>query len=338
MVGCPVIINHEDVNDKNVNELRVGTISRVWFNELDGWYHCEGIITDEQAVDLIKNQGWNVSCSYNFVSDNTKKMYHGKEIDMEFIDGEFLHLAIVEKPRYEGANIVVNSLLDSNESLKKEIKNIINKNQDEFIEQNISKNTKEFINELRKEYGSPKRLKGIVKIKYEDNKSSGGEYIDTELGSMIVIPDNESENIEDITHEFAHALYKELTDDNKKNIKNSGMSVVKQFELDCDKNRVVFNIRCFPTHMVGDKRLYILNATERENYIRRVLSHCIDVETVGETRSARYAVKGNKSLTFCDFSGIGTIKNHSEFMDIIRHGIGKCKCYGAGMILFKGVN
>lgn len=109
MVGCPVIINHKDVTDKNVDELRVGVISRVWYEPQDGWFYCEGVITDEQAVDLIKNQGWNVSCSYNFVSDNTPRVHNGKKIDMEFTDGEFLHLAIVENPRYEGANIVVNS-------------------------------------------------------------------------------------------------------------------------------------------------------------------------------------------------------------------------------------
>ena len=108
MIGCPVIIDHKDVTDKNVDKLRVGTIADVWFNEQDGWYYCSGILTDNEAIDLVKNQGWNVSCSYSFVSDDTQKTYHGKPIDMEFIDGEFLHLAIVEDPRYEGANIVVN--------------------------------------------------------------------------------------------------------------------------------------------------------------------------------------------------------------------------------------
>ena len=109
MVGCPVIIDHVDVTDKNVDKLRVGVISRVWYNEMDGWYYCEGIITDNEAINLIKNEGWSVSCSYSFVSDDTKKTYHGKPIDMEFTDGEFLHLAIVKEPRYEGANIVVNN-------------------------------------------------------------------------------------------------------------------------------------------------------------------------------------------------------------------------------------
>lgn len=108
MVGCPVIIEHEDVTDENVDKLRVGVVSRVWFNEMDGYFYCEGILTDPEAIDLVKNQGYNVSCAYSFVSDNTKKTHNGKEIDMEFIDGEFLHLALVKDPRYEGANIVVN--------------------------------------------------------------------------------------------------------------------------------------------------------------------------------------------------------------------------------------
>ena len=107
MVGAPVIIDHEDVTDKNVDKLRVGVISRVWFNEFDGWFYCEGILTDNEAIDLIKNQGWNVSCAYSFESV-PKDMHNGKKIDLEFVDGEFLHLAIVKNPRYEGANIVVN--------------------------------------------------------------------------------------------------------------------------------------------------------------------------------------------------------------------------------------
>ncbi len=108
MVGCPVIIEHEDVTDANADKLRVGVVSRVWFNEMDGYFYCEGILTDPEAIDLVKNQGYNVSCAYSFVSDNTKRTHNGKEIDMEFIDGEFLHLALVKDPRYEGANIVVN--------------------------------------------------------------------------------------------------------------------------------------------------------------------------------------------------------------------------------------
>lgn len=110
MVGCPVIINHKQVTDENVENERVGVISNVWFNPSDGWYYCDGIIWNKQAIDLVKNQGWNVSCAYSFESDRKPLKYHGKTISMEFTNGNFQHLAIVETPRYEDANIVINSV------------------------------------------------------------------------------------------------------------------------------------------------------------------------------------------------------------------------------------
>ncbi len=121
MVGCPLIINHKPINDKNADKERVGVISDVWYNEADGWFYCKGIIWDKQAIDLVKNQGWNVSCTYDFVSDNQPKTHNGKKIDLEFIDGNFQHLALVENPRYERANIVINSKDEvNNEKLKKD--------------------------------------------------------------------------------------------------------------------------------------------------------------------------------------------------------------------------
>lgn len=109
MVGCPVIINHKDINKDNVEKERVGVVSNVWYNESDGWYYCDGILFDKDAIDLVKKKGWNVSCSYDFVSDFESKTHNGKKLDAEFTDGNFLHLALVDNPRYERANIVVNS-------------------------------------------------------------------------------------------------------------------------------------------------------------------------------------------------------------------------------------
>lgn len=109
MVGCPVIIKHKDITDKNADKERVGVVSDVWFNDHDGWFYCSGIIWDKQAIDLVKNQNWNVSCTYDFESDKQSKTHNGKKIDMEFTDGNFLHLALVNNPRYERASIAINS-------------------------------------------------------------------------------------------------------------------------------------------------------------------------------------------------------------------------------------
>lgn len=81
----------------------------VWFNPADGWYWCDGIITDKTAENLIKDRGWSVSCSYDYKEATGGGTENNIPYDIEFLDGEFSHLAIVENPRYERANIVFNS-------------------------------------------------------------------------------------------------------------------------------------------------------------------------------------------------------------------------------------
>jgi hypothetical protein len=139
MIGCPVIINHETITDENADDERVGVISDVWYDDNDGWYYCSGIIWDTQAIDLVKNQGWNVSCSYDFVSDNKAGTHNSLDYDMEFTDGEFLHLALVKDPRYERANIVINS---KDKQEKKPMDNVLN-SLTEFIKDIVNNERKE---------------------------------------------------------------------------------------------------------------------------------------------------------------------------------------------------
>ena len=125
--GRPVIIQHQTVTNENVKDLEVGRVHNVWYNNKDGWYWCDGIITDDKAVNLIDN-GWSVSCSYNvLLADDKGGTENNIKYDMEFLDGVFTHLAIVDNPRYERANIVFNSKtviapikIDVTEEIKKD--------------------------------------------------------------------------------------------------------------------------------------------------------------------------------------------------------------------------
>ena len=109
MIGSPVIIEHQDVTDKNADKIRCGVISDAYFNEPDGWYYAEGIIWDDKAISLINN-GWSVSCSYDFLAFNDEGGEENNiKYDKEFTELNFTHLAIVNNPRYERANIVFNS-------------------------------------------------------------------------------------------------------------------------------------------------------------------------------------------------------------------------------------
>lgn len=111
-VGCPVVINHQEVTDDNAKAVSVGNIFSVWFDEKDGYYWCNGIINDKQAIELI-NKGYSVSCQYTITeySDNDSNALHnGNPYDKIIENGKPEHLAIVNNPRYEGAIIAVNAI------------------------------------------------------------------------------------------------------------------------------------------------------------------------------------------------------------------------------------
>lgn len=98
------------MTEENANDARVGVVSNVWFNDKDGWYWCDGIIWDKTAQNLITDKGWSVSCSYDVkLADDTGGSENNIPYNIEFLDGVFTHLAIVNNPRYERANIVFNS-------------------------------------------------------------------------------------------------------------------------------------------------------------------------------------------------------------------------------------
>lgn len=111
-VGCPVVIDHKDVTDESAKDMRVGVISKVDFDPFDAWYWCEGVIFDQEAINLVNN-GYNVSCQYEitqYATNDKEELHNGNPYDKEILDGAPEHLAIVKNPRYENAMIAVNAI------------------------------------------------------------------------------------------------------------------------------------------------------------------------------------------------------------------------------------
>ena len=107
-IDCPVIIDHKD---NLTEEDRKGTIKNIWFSPEDGWFWCDGVLSDE-AANLVE-QGYNVSCQYRiteYANNYEYKLHNGNEYDKEILNGIFEHLAIVKTPRYEDAYIAVNAI------------------------------------------------------------------------------------------------------------------------------------------------------------------------------------------------------------------------------------
>lgn len=126
--GAHVIIDHQDINENNIEEI-VGYINNVWFNEEDGWAWCDFTVNNAEAINLINN-GYSVSCAY--IPEYTQGgSYHNIPYEREIIGGEAIHLAIVESPRYEDALIIKNSI-------KKKVMNIFKLKKEEKVENSVN--------------------------------------------------------------------------------------------------------------------------------------------------------------------------------------------------------
>lgn len=143
-VGCPVVIDHKDVTDESAKDMRVGVISKVDFDPFDAWYWCEGVIFDQEAIDLVNN-GYNVSCQYEitqYATNDKEELHNGNPYDKEILDGAPEHLAIVKNPRYENAMIAVNAIDVNAENILEEI---VEKAEEKELEVETAQNSTDFV-------------------------------------------------------------------------------------------------------------------------------------------------------------------------------------------------
>ncbi len=225
--GAPVIINHTDVTVDNADDLRVGVISNAYYNEKDGWYWCEGIIWDKTAQSLITDKGWSVSCSYDFLEENDEGgSENNVPYDREFTKLNFVHLALVDNPRYERANIVFNSKTDNsydpnqkrdkkgkwtkengiNPNYKEELKQVIDK-----AKNNPNERQKLVIGKVSKDLEEKAKENGFDIAEYNHDldvsgtrhsfKQHGNKNIE-DLRGQIAITDEDFERIPEIVYDY----------------------------------------------------------------------------------------------------------------------------------------
>lgn len=200
-VGCPVVIDHKDVTDESAKDMRVGVISKVDFDPFDAWYWCEGVIFDQEAIDLV-NDGYNVSCQYEitqYATNDKEELHNGNPYDKEILDGAPEHLAIVKNPRYENAMIAVNAIDVNAENILEEI---IEKTEEKESEAEIAQNSTDFVAEFKDTLytvlaeGIANRLGELIASNEDNDKE--GRWITTK-GQHIFIP--KGKKVEDVVKE-----------------------------------------------------------------------------------------------------------------------------------------
>jgi len=116
--GCPVIFipEHHDESDKdtafNFDDVGAnppsGIVSGAPYWGDDGWQWVDMLIWDDSAVENI-DKGFSVSCAYTPNETAEGGKWHELLYDEEVLNGEYMHMAIVPRPRYEGSQILANS-------------------------------------------------------------------------------------------------------------------------------------------------------------------------------------------------------------------------------------
>lgn len=107
IIKKPVIITHE-------GKEAVGEVVDAYFNQDEDSFICGFNIWNKEAIDLLDNKGYAISCSYNILKENKQGgTYHNIPYRSEAEAIEFTNIAIAEKPRYEEAREVINSIVEN---------------------------------------------------------------------------------------------------------------------------------------------------------------------------------------------------------------------------------
>lgn len=126
--GRPVVIGHQPITLKNLEDKAVGYVTKGWFNTETGQFDCEILVKDSDVYEDIKNGNNKVSSAYQVTDLGDGGKYLGQDYEAEILDGTFTHLAIVDNPRYPDAKILINSLNGEQEM------RLFNKNNDDKLE------------------------------------------------------------------------------------------------------------------------------------------------------------------------------------------------------------
>ena len=90
-----------------------GVVSAVSWNEKTGWFDGDLIVWDDATSQNIESGSYFPSCAYipgeNPGDTGPGGKWHNIPYDEEIVNGKYTHLAIVPRPRYEGAKFYENS-------------------------------------------------------------------------------------------------------------------------------------------------------------------------------------------------------------------------------------
>tara|TARA_R110000851_G_scaffold306239_5_gene464511 strand:- start:4534 stop:5574 length:1041 start_codon:yes stop_codon:yes gene_type:complete len=164
--GCPVYVGHQDVSLENIQAEADGYVSNSFYNEADGWFYAQFVAVSDKAHKAIKDGDF-VSNAYLPSETAGEGTDISTRYDIEVLNGEFTHLAIVPNPRYEEAEIMTLEEFKAYNSVKLE----------QLEELKNSKDEKETIMFWNKKEAKGDEITNDTMVSLENEDVSVGEMI-----------------------------------------------------------------------------------------------------------------------------------------------------------------
>lgn len=117
--GKPIYVNHQKVNKDTMKEEAVGYVVESFYLPEDGCHWAKMLIVDDKGHEAIK-QGWKVSNAYQPEGFGVGGEWHNIPYQREVTNAGYTHLALVENPRYEEAEILTPEQFKQYKEAKKE--------------------------------------------------------------------------------------------------------------------------------------------------------------------------------------------------------------------------
>ena len=103
--GKPIYVNHQKVNLENLQEEADGYVAESFYLPEDGCHWAKMIIVSDKGQEAIR-KGWKVSNAYVPDEFGIGGEWHNVPYNREIMKAHYTHLALVDNPRYEEAEVM----------------------------------------------------------------------------------------------------------------------------------------------------------------------------------------------------------------------------------------
>lgn len=164
LIGCPLTKGHISLRN-NSRAVQHGCVDKVGYDASTGWFFCEGPLDTDEARALIRKNA-KPSVGYKVTSFGVGGIHHNITFAREITGIKFHHLALVDNPRYEGADIRLNSKTQEKPAMFKWIRKVLRPAAEAGGQETTVEEKGEIAPDATLEVnGQPVRLNDLVELK-----------------------------------------------------------------------------------------------------------------------------------------------------------------------------